>query len=96
MYQPYNPFFVPNPQQQLEEEEKCKLRKDATFVGIMSIVLTVVAESAFTILVIVLIALGVLQYEQILLPNLGISNTAYMLLNIGLYIFVSAKLHRIF
>ena len=49
MYQPYNPFFVPHPQQQMEEEEKRKLRKDATFVGVMSIALTVVMELAFTV-----------------------------------------------
>lgn len=88
MYQPYNPFFVPNPQQQLEEEEKCKLRKDAKFVGVMSIAVTVLAESAFTILLMVLMSFGVIQYEQLLLPNLGISNTAYMFLSIGLYVFV--------
>jgi membrane protease YdiL (CAAX protease family) len=54
----------------------------------MSIAVTVVAESAFTILLIILMSFGVIQYEQLSLPNLGISNTAYVFLNIGLYVFV--------
>ena len=87
MYQPYNPFFVPNPQYQLEENEKRQLRKDATFVGIMSIVLTVVMELAFTVLVFILMACGVFEYEQLSLPDLGVGNTAYLFLYMGVYVF---------
>ena len=87
MYQPYNPFFASNPQQQMEEEEKRKLRRDATFVGIMSVALTVVMELAFTVLVLILMACGVFEYEQLSLPDLGIGNTAYLFLYMGVYIF---------
>lgn len=87
MYQPYNPFFAINPQQQLEEDEMRKLRKDATFVGVMSIALTVVMELAFTVLVFALIAFGVFNPEQLSLPDLGIGNTSYLFLYMGVYVF---------
>lgn len=87
MYQPYNPFFVPNPHRQLEEDEKCKLRKDATFVGVLSIVLTMVMELAFSVLVFILMACGVFEYEQLSLPDLGLGNTAYLFLYMGVYVF---------
>ena len=87
MYQPFNPFFAPNPQQQREEEEKRQLRKDATFVGVLSIALTLVSEFAFTIVVIILMLCGVLQYEQLALPDLGFGNTTYMFIYMGIYVF---------
>lgn len=87
MYQPYNSFFTPNPQQQFEEDEKRRLRKDATFVGVLSIALTLVMEVAFTALVVVLMLCGVMNYDQLSLPDLGIGNTAYMFMYMGVYIF---------
>lgn len=87
MYQPYNPFFVPNPQQQLADEERRRLRKDATYIGVMSIALTVVMEFAFTILVLFLMYGGVMSQEQLSLPYLGLDNTSYLLLYICVYTF---------
>lgn len=89
MNQPYtNPFFVPNPQKQAEEEERRKLRKDATYIGIMSVTLTVVMEVAFTVLLLILMTCGVMTAEQLELPFLGMGNTSYLLMYIGVYVFV--------
>lgn len=88
MYQPYNPFFAPNPRIQLEEEEKRNLRKDASFVGVLSIALTLVMEVAFTVLVTVLMLCGVMKYEQLSLPDLGLGNTGYLFMYMGVYVFV--------
>lgn len=87
MNHPFNPFFIPNPQQIRMEEEERNLKKAATYIGVLSISLTAVMESAFTILVLALINIGVLNPEQLDLPYLGVGNTAYMLIYIGVYVF---------
>ena len=87
MNQPFHSFFEPNPQQVRMEEEKNKLKKDATYIGVLSIALTLVMESAFTVLVLTLIRCGVFSAEQLEDPYLGLGNTMYMIMYIGIYVF---------
>lgn len=87
MMQPHNPFYHPDEQQLLADDERNKLRKDATYVGVLSIALTLVMQFAFTILVLVLMQFGLFAPEQLSLPDLGLGNTGYMFLYIGVYVF---------
>lgn len=87
MYQPFNPYFTPDPQEYLMRQEKHRLRKDATYIGVLSLALTLVMEFAFTILAIFLMQIGVFTYEQLSDPFLGLDNTSYMWLYSGVYTF---------
>ena len=87
MNQPFNSFFVPNPQQTRMDEEKHLLKRDATYIGVLSIALTLVMELAFTALVLTLISIGLFSPEQLEDPYLGLGNTAYMLMYSGVYVF---------
>ena len=87
MNQPFYPFFAQDPTIYQAQEEKRKLKKDATYIGVLSIVLTLVMEVTFTVLVIVLLRMGLFVPEQLSDPFLGLGNTAYMLLYSGVYVF---------
>ena len=87
MNQPFFPHFPPDPMEQIRQIEKRQLRRDATYIGVLSITLTLVMEFAFTILVIFLLQMGIFNYEQLSDPFLGLGNTAYMWLYIGVYTF---------
>lgn len=87
MNQPFFPHFPPNPIEQIRQIEKRQLRRDATYIGVLSIALTLVMGFAFTILVIFLLQVGIFNYEQLSDPFLGLGNTAYMWLYIGVYTF---------
>lgn len=87
MYQPFNPYFTPDPQEYLMRQEKHRLRKDATYIGVLSLALTLVMEFAFTVLAIFLMQIGVFTYEQLSDPFLGLDNTSYMWLYSGVYTF---------
>ena len=87
MNQPFSQFYNYDPIVYQAQEEKSKLKKDATYIGILSIVLTLVMEVTFTILVMALLRTGIFVPEQLNDPFLGIGNTKYMLLYSGVYIF---------
>ena len=86
MNQPFFPHFPPDPIEQIRQIEKRQLRRDATYIGALSIALTLVMEFAFTILVIFLLQMGVVTYDQLSDPFLGLGNTSFMLLYIFVYI----------
>lgn len=87
MNQPSYPNFTPRPQELWQQQEKRQLRKDATYIGVLSVALTLAMEFVFTFLAIFLLQIGVLTYEDLSDPFLGLSNTAYMFLYSGVYIF---------
>lgn len=87
MNQPYNPFFVPNPQQEAIESEKRNLRRDASYIGVLSIVLTLVMSFFFSILASILIAAGVIAPDDLTDPFLGLGNTNYLFLYMAVYTF---------
>lgn len=87
MNQPFYPHFPSDPQEYFIQHEKRQLRKDATYIGALSLALTLVMELAFTVLAIFLMQIGVFTYEQLSDPFLGLNNTAYMWLYSGVYTF---------
>lgn len=87
MNQPFQLYTEPNFQQIHTDEEKRNLKKDATYIGVLSIALTVFMEFTFTILVLALIYGGVFSPDQLSEPYLGLNNTHYMLLYICVYVF---------
>lgn len=87
MNHPFQPYFPQDFQESLQQFEKRRLRKDATYIGILSLILTLVMEFAFTILAIFLLQIGVFTYEQLSDPFLGLDNTTYLWLYCGVYTF---------
>ena len=88
MYQPFSPlndylFGVDHRRHQ----EKHALRRDAAYIGTLSIVLTLVMQFAFTFFVLLLVKCGVLSVENLEKSNLGLGNTAYMVLYMSVYVF---------
>ena len=87
MNQPFYTYPTPNPQEQQRETEKRQLRKDATYIGTLSIVLTLAMELTFTVLAMLLLRVGIFTPDQLADPYLGLGNTAYMFLYSGVYVF---------
>ena len=87
MNQPFYPFYPHDPILYQAQEEKRKLKKDATYIGVLSIVLTMVMQFTFTVFVIAFLRLGLIVPEQLSDPFLGLGNTAYMFFYSGIYVF---------
>lgn len=87
MYQPFHPFYNrPTGIDIQRQQEKRSLRRDAAYIGTLSIVLTLVMQFAFTFIVIFLVKCGVLSSENLDQANLGLDNTAYMFLYMCVYV----------
>ncbi len=90
-YQPpmYTPYRSPEPPPLTPEQaEKKRLRKDAAFIGVMMLSLTLVMQVFFTAVVTGLVALDVISYELVVSDAyLGLGNTAYLLLYAAVYTF---------
>lgn len=86
MYQPFLPF---DPEyrawEQARVDEKRRLRRSASFVGTLSLSLTLVMEVIFTVVVIVMARMGMLSAEDLSDPFLGLGNTAYLILYSCIY-----------
>lgn len=86
----YQPILPPNAdlfeREFARKQEKTYLRKNLSFVGALSLTLTLVMQFAFTVLVVVLLRLGVLSSDGLADPFLGIGNTAYLFLYSFVYV----------
>ncbi len=89
-YQPptYTPYRSPAPPPTPEQTERKQLRKDAAFIGIMMLSLTLAMQVFFTAVVTGLVALDAISYEQVVSDTyLGLGNTGYLLLYAAVYTF---------
>lgn len=72
--------------QVIKEQERRGLRRDANFVGIGMLVLTAAMQLVFPLVLLVLFMLRVVSPQNMAQPNLGLSNTAYLLVYMLVYI----------
>lgn len=87
MYQPSYPFYnQPTDMDVQRQRDKRSLRRDAAYVGALSLALTLVMQYAFTFIVIFLVKCDLLSAESLEKPYLGLSNTAYMYLYMLVYV----------
>lgn len=87
MYQPFSPFYNPPSAIELQRQrEKQSLRRDACYIGVLSVALTLVMQFAFTFIVLLLVRCGVLSADKLTEPNLGLGNTGYMFLYMSVYV----------
>lgn len=86
MYQPfYPPYHPPTDEDIRRRQEKQSLRRDAAYIGTLSIALTLVLQFAFSFIVLFLVKCGVFSIDDLEKANLGLSNTAYMFLYMSVY-----------
>lgn len=85
MSNPIFPFFDPDFKEK-RERAKVRLRKDASYIGALSIALTLVMQYAYSFIVKLLIFFGVLSYESVGKTFLGLDNTTYLMLYSLVYI----------
>ena len=70
----------------LRKREKTSLRRNMSFVGALSLALTLVMQFAFTVVVVFLLRTGVLSSEGLTDPFLGMGNTAYLFMYSLIYV----------
>ena len=68
--------------------EKIQIRRAATFIGVMMLLLTVSMQFTFPVVATILALLGCLPDHFNSLPYLGIGNTAYLCIYAGVYVAV--------
>lgn len=68
--------------------EKIQIRRAATFIGVMMLLLTVSMQFTFPVVATILALLGCLPDHFTSLPYLGIGNTAYLCIYAGVYVAV--------
>lgn len=86
MTNPIFPFFDPEYKEK-RAREKARIRKDASYVGALSIAVTLVMQYAYSILVKLLISFGFFSYESVSQPFLGLNNTSFLLFYASVYAF---------
>ncbi len=86
MTNPILPFLDPEYKEK-RAREKARLRKDAAYVGALSIALTLVMQYAYSFIVKILIAFGVFSPECVGRPFLGLDNTSFLLFYSFVYAF---------
>lgn len=62
-----------------------RLRHDLSYIGALSLTLTIVMEYAFSFIAILLIKFGILSAESLGQPYLGLDNTAFMYVYMAVY-----------
>lgn len=67
--------------------EKARLQKDLSFVGALSLAVTLVHQFASSAIIAVLMMFGVISAEKLQDPTFGLGNTGYMILTIAVYVF---------
>ena len=86
MQQPYSPFETELAMLNMQRrQEKLNLRKDLSYVGALSLALTIVMQFAFTLIVLLLLKMGILSAAGLDDPFLGLSNTNYLFLYMFVY-----------
>ena len=81
MQPPIPQWFIPVP-----PTGEDLLRKDCNYIGILMLCLTAGMQLSFTLLALALVAFGVLSPQQLTMENLGLDNTAFLLVYACSYI----------
>lgn len=66
-------------------DEKNRLRSGASYIGALSLTLTIVMQYALSVVVNILVKCGAFTAENLDKPYLGLSNTQFMILYMGVY-----------
>ena len=74
--------YVPSP----EEMQRRALRADGNFIGTGMLFLVALSQFLYTIVVLGLVFFHVIPYAYVGLNDLGLGNTSYLLLYMGVYI----------
>lgn len=87
MYQPFTPpFDMPSFDKWQKQQEKRRLRKDANYIGTLSLGLTLLMETTFTVVMIALMLLGIVSFDDLNGdPFYGLGNTLFLFLYMGVY-----------
>lgn len=73
----YTPYYAPKPETP-EQKEKKRLRKDANYTGLLMLALIAAIQFTFTVVVLIMCGVGVLDFNNLNHSTLGLSNTAYL------------------